>query len=281
MMRRWIRMLLAVLALLGGGQAAAITCSTITSPGTTINWVAATSMAMQAYFEVTCNRPVGDAATSVTYDVTADNGGNRSGNINRVRHSGGSLLEYDPYKDAACGTEFRSGGPRKITDTLSWGAAEYGTKSKQTSFWVCITNTTQTAPASGAYTDTIGLDFTSPVGNLSGSVLVTVYAPASCTMTTPPSQIDLAYAAFGPQVSSSTGFGVNCTIGMPYTMSLDATSGVAAGLRYTLSITQPAANGTGGAQNFSVTATIPAGQAGTCAAASCQQINPHTLIISY
>lgn len=274
-------LLLALLAWMAGGPAWAITCTTITSPGTSINWVAGTAMAMQTYFEVTCNRDVGDKKTSVTYRVEADNGDHANGNVNRAQHSGGSLLEYDPYKDSACGTEFRNGGPRRFEETLTWGAAEYGAKSRQTTFWICITNTTQVAPASGAYTDTITLSVSSGAGSPVGTSPVTIYAPASCTMTSLPAQIDLAYAAFGPQVSSNTAFGVNCTIGMPYTMSLDATSGVAAGLRYTLSLSQSAANGIGAAQNYGVTATIPAGQAGTCAAASCQQTNPHTLTISY
>lgn len=283
-MIRNLRLLLAaLLACCFSGQAAAITCTSITSPGTTINWSAGTTVTMQTYFEVTCTRPAGDPATSVSYDVAADNGDNKSGTKNQVTHSGGSVLAYDPYKDSACGTEFRSGGTREITDTITWGPAEFGAKSRQTSFWICITDNAQVAAASGAYTDMIELTLDSTAGNLVGSASVTVYAPALCTMTAPPSQIDITYPAFAPPpgVSNTTDFRVNCTIGMPYTMSLDATQGVAAGLRYTLALTQAMANGTGAPQLWYITATFPGGQAGTCSAANCVQVVPHTLTISY
>ena len=59
--------------------------------------------------------------------------------------------------------------------------------------------------ASGAYLDTVTLTLT--YGNnidVPGTVPVAIYAPALCTLTTPPGNINLAYAAFGPQVSAST-----------------------------------------------------------------------------
>lgn len=280
-MKPCLKTLLLALALLTWLPAAraAITCTSITSPGVSINYINNTTASVQTFFTVSCTRTSASDPQSITYSVrTADNGQHANGVNNRARHVSNNFLRYDLYTNAGCGSHWK--GNTAITDTITWGSAT-GTISKQTSFWGCITSA-QTASASGAYLDTVGITLT--YGNnidLPGTVPVAIYAPALCTLTTPPGNINLAYAAFGPQVSASTTFAVRCTIDMPYTMATDVPEAVLTGLRYQLAVSAASSNGTGAPQSFSITATIPAGQAGTCLTASCNASRTHTLLISY
>src|SRR4030095_8801322 len=99
---------------------------------------------------------------------------------------------------------------------------------------------------------------------------VSIITIASCTLTSPPGNINLSYTSFqAAPAAASANFGVNCTTSMPYTMALDATSGPLVGLNYTLALSQSAATGTGAAQTFSINGGIAAGQPGTCATGSC------------
>ena len=66
-------------------------------------------------------------------------------------------------------------------------------------------------------------------------------------------------------------------------MALDSTAGVIAGLNYNLALSAVGGTSGGIEQLYSITAKIPAGQAGSCAAGGCAagQSRTHTLIISY
>ncbi|NNU44524.1 hypothetical protein [Ramlibacter montanisoli] len=59
------------------------------------------------------------------------------------------------------------------------------------------------------------------------------------------------------------------------------TDNVITGLRYSLVLSANAGNGTGAPQTYGITATFPAGQAGTCAGAICNATQAHTLTITY
>lgn len=257
---------------------AAITCTTVTSPGVSLNYVNNTTASVQTYFEVSCTRGSTSDPTSVTYDVTADNGLNPIGVNNRARHSSGELLRYDLFTGASCGTQWK--GNTAISDTITWASGSTGTLSRRNSFWGCIT-TAQTASSSGLYSDSLGLTLKYGTSTITGTAPVTLYAPALCTFTTAAGDINIPYAAFGAQVTRSTTFAVRCTTGMPYTMATDVTEAVLTGVRYTLDLSAMTANGTGGSQSHTITATVPAGQAGACTGASCVGTRAHTLTISY
>jgi spore coat protein U-like protein len=275
----WNKLLLALamLLVLPGAQAA-ITC-TIGSAGVSINYQNNTTTSVQTTFTVSCTRSSPSDPTSVSYDVTADNGLYFTGQNNNAK-LGTALLRYDVFTSASCGTTWK--GNRKISDTISWSGGATGTISKQTYFWACIL-TAQTAAATGTYTDSVGMTMTYGTGNTVayGTIPVAIYAPALCTMVTPAGDLFLTYAAFGPLASRSTSFAVTCTSGMPYSIATDVTEGVLTGLRYTLGLNSTTANGTGAPQTYSITATIPAGQAGTCATANCSGVRTHTLTITY
>lgn len=275
---RWTRWLVALAWLLAlPAVHAAITCTTITSPGVSINYTSNTTASVQTYFTVSCTRGSASDPTSVSYDVTADNGSNNQRQTNQAQ-LGTSLLKYDFYEDAACKIAWTGKG--KISDTITWTGSATGTITRQTSYWGCIV-TRQTPTSSGDYTDSVRLTMKYNGLTVIGTAPVDIYAPANCTVSTPAGNISLVYAAFGTQKTASTNFGVTCTNGMPYTVATDVTESVLVGLRYALSLSATSANGTGAPQTFTVTATIPAGQAGTCPSGTCTGTNTHTLTISY
>ena len=139
----------------------------------------------------------------------------------------------------------------------------------------------------GTFTDTVAIraayDFGAGINTAVASFPVTIVAPASCSFATAPGPVAFGnYNAFTTTAgAASTTFAANCTNNLQYTMALNATSGVAAGLRYTLALSATTAMGTGVAQTHTITGSIPAGQAGTCAAAACSQSVPHSVTITY
>ena len=87
------------------------------------------------------------------------------------------------------------------------------------------------------------------------------------------------------RASTATGgaFGVRCTNTLPYTMSLDATSGTVIGLAYTLGLSASSGTGAGltGA-SYSVTGNMASGQSGDCATtAICSGTQARVLTVSY
>lgn len=276
----WYRLMFALaLLLLPPAAQAAITCTSISSPGVSINYVSGTTTSVQTFFTVSCTRSSSSDPASIGYDVTADNGTNPTGQNNRATLAG-ATLRYDVFTSASCGSTWK--GNRKISDTITWSGGATGTITRQTSFWACMV-TAQTPTSAGAYTDSIGLTLSYGNNNptVSGTVPVTIYAPALCTMVTPAGNLTLNYTAFGAQTSQSTSFAVTCTSGMPYTIATDVAEGVLTGVRYLLTVSSPTANGTGAPQSHSITATVPGGQAGTCPTGSCSATRAHTLTITY
>ena len=108
-------------------------------------------------------------------------------------------------------------------------------------------------------------------------------------MSTTPGPVAFTYTAFqGSAAPGSTTFGTTCTNSLPYTMALDATSGVVSGLNYSLvlrdfadTVNVTGGNGTGLAQTYRIKGTMPAGQAGTCTSGACAGSDPRTLTITY
>jgi hypothetical protein len=114
---------------------------------------------------------------------------------------------------------------------------------------------------------------------------VSITSPATFKITAPPGDVAFIYTAFGPVVNASTTFGTTGTLNLPYTMTLDANSGVVSGLNYSLNIDSQAppvsTRGTGAAQTHTINGSMPAGQAGTCTVGSCAASRVHTLTITY
>ncbi len=231
-------------------------------------------------FTVDCVRQGGDPNNvAYNYEVAVNNGANSGGaNPNRAV-SGANFLNYDTYKDAACATLWGSAVADRLTfsQTLSGNSVNTTTLN----YRLCIP-AGQSVPPS-IYTDTLSLTVTRLGTNkATRTATVSVDTASVCSITTVP-DIALAYTAFDILKTASNTFGATCSNGLAYTMALDRSSDVAVGINYSLALSASSGTGTGVQQNHSVTATAPAGQAGTCAAATCtgSQLTPHTLTITY
>jgi len=234
-------------------------------------------------YTVSCTRLASDPNT-FNWQLGADNGLHNAGAQNRVQ-MGAAANRYDyelyrltPYINA---NRWQDAAATRFTGTINFGAGLIASQSG--SFDLRLPGPQAVDPA-GTYTDTV----TVTVRNGSGTMLsqttfsVSIITIASCTLTTPPGNINLAYTSFQvAAASANTTFRVNCTTGIPYTMALDANSGTLVGLNYTVALSQASSNGTGANQTFSITGGIAGGQAGTCATGSCSASATRTLTITY
>ena len=278
MKRAVLLVLVALAVLLSPAARAAITCS-VSSSGfaAAYNPATATANITQTFFTVTCTRGATSDPTSINYSVKADNGLNPQGQGNRATF-GANRISYDIYKDSACATQWK--GNSAITGTITFTST--GTVSQQGNFWGCIP-AGQTGLAAGTYTDTVTMTMTygNPQSTATGTFGVTITTPPVCTVTTAPGTVAFTYVSFGAAANASTTFGVTCTLALPYTMALDATTGTIVGITYTLSISSPSSTGTGAQQTFQINGNVAAGQSGTCASAACSGSQARTLTITY
>lgn len=279
--QRWLACL--ILLLSAPWAQAAITC-TVSSSGFSSTYLpsSGTINVTQTSFTATCTRNAPGDPTSLNYRVGVNDGANFSG-TNRAR-SGASFLNYDTYQNATCGTAWGSVAGDRIVLSMTLANTVGAFQTVTINYWGCIP-ASQLA-ATGVYTDNLTLTVYDGPGN-SGSPIanntapVQIAVPAQCNITAAPGAITLSYTAFGPAATANTTFGVTCGNTLPYTMALNATSGVVVGLNYSLALSSSGGAGTGLQQNHSITATIPANQAGTCASAICTGTQVHTLTITY
>lgn len=274
---------------------AAVFCS-LSSPGFSSGYVPsnATTNITSTTFSVTCSRDnaAGPASLNVKYQVAADNGINVLGTQNRAALTG-SFLNYHVATDGACATPWKGAALLPVAQAVV-PLAKNTTVTNTYTYFGCIPPGQLVIPPEGTYTDTVTMTFSGglPGGAtfIGGTFPVSIVAPATCNLTTPPSNVNFAYTAFSPvDVLANATFGVTCTTALAYTMTLDAAVDVVAGLNYTLALNtvgiggvNPLASvGTGVAQTFFINGTMAAGQAGTCAAATCTGSQVRTLTITY
>ena len=98
---------------------------------------------------------------------------------------------------------------------------------------------------------------------------VNITLTPKCEIATTSTDLAFAYESFqmGAQPATGGGFSLRCTTGLvPVSFTLDSASvtDAATNLAYTITLPTPLA-GTGAAQAYSVTGSMAAGQAGTCA----------------
>ena len=272
---------IAALALLLSANAAqaAISC-TISSPGFIVGYTSGGAQVItQSSYSISCTRGLTTDLTTTTYSVQANNGVNPVGQNNQAA-SGANLLRYDTYIDSGCVTQWK--GNTTIPSSAGTITMSGLTSTTVTqNFWGCIA--AGLAPVAGTYTDTVTITPTYSAGVMGGTNTfpVSIITPATCTIATIPN-ITLAYTAFnGIAATATTSAPVTCSNNLPYTMAVSPTSGVSAGINYSLSL--PATGtGNGFSQSIIITATAPAGQAGTCATGTCTgNAQPHTLTVTY
>jgi spore coat protein U-like protein len=262
---------------------AAITC-TCTSSGWSTAYVPTTTAnnITQASISLTCQRNAAGDGASVAYTISANNGSHGAGQQNRAQIGASTnRINYDLYQDSGCNTNFGTGGARRITGTMT-GLTNFTPETITVFFWGCVPGS-QTGLAAGTYTDSVTLTPTPTTPtNPTCTSSVTIVSPASCTISTAPGNVAFTYSAFqATDALATTNFGVTCTNLLPYTMALDATTAVIAGLQYSVALSSSGGTGTGLEQTYSVNGDMPANQAGTCLTSSCATTQPRTLTITY
>lgn len=284
MKTKFFHLLLVTLALLGGSSAQADTCTITALPAVSTGYSGGATT-VQNSFTVACVRSAGDPNNvPYNYTVGVDNGLN-SGGLNPNQAKLVSSINYDTYQAASCSPLW---GTTAQADRLAFSLTLSGNSvnSATVNYWVCIP-AGQSVPL-GIYTDTLNMTVYLQAGavataRVSGTFSVSINTAAICSMTTIPN-IALAYTAFSAAaVTANTTFGVTCSGALAYTLALDRTSDVAAGVNYSVALSGLGGTGTGAQQNYTVTATAAADQAGTCVSASCigSQATPHTVTVTY
>ena len=274
-----------LLALLAKEAHAAITCNITASSGWSVAYVTTNpaNTVTQSSFTLTCQRNVAADPTTLNYFVSSDNGSNVTGQQNRAKlTTGNSFILYEDYRDSACTQLWKAAGGNRMSGSIT--LTGFVATQVTLPYWGCVF-ASQTGLPSGAYQDTVTMTATNSTGGatLATNVFtVNIYYPAVCNVTQAPADVAFSYTAFrSTAATASSTFGVTCTNTLPYSMALDATSGVVAGLQYLLTLSASNATGTGAQQAFTIDGTMPAGQAGTCAVASCTGTSVRTLTITY
>jgi spore coat protein U-like protein len=287
MNRRFLQAFAVLALLLPTAVAHAYSCS-VSSPGFTTSYTTtqATTQVAQTYLTVSCYRTAGDSdPISVSYGVEANNGLYATGGGTNRANLAGNRVRYDTYRDSGCSGLWNTTNGSRIpypppgTMTLS-GVV---TTSVNVPFWGCIT-AGQTGATAGTHTDTVTISLYQGTSNTllaTGTFPVSIMVGASCTISSAPGTMTFNYTSFGSAANANTAFGATCTNLLPYSMSLDTTTGTLLGLNYSLALSAGSATGNGLQQSYSITGTMVAGQAGTCAAGTCSASASHTLTISY
>lgn len=235
-------------------------------------------------YTMNCTRAAGDAA-AMPYTLRANNGiHSGGGNPNRAQ-LGANTYTYDLYRNAGFSLLWGGTGGTDIdngTNPVNFGAALSATFTGP--FYLRVPGGQSTLFPAGDYTDSVTITL-NPQGagnTVTTALLVTVRTTNSCQITVAPGDVNFTYTSFQvAAAAASSTYGVRCTSLFPYTMSLDGTQPYSLlGLNYTLSI--PASStGTGLTQTHTINGSIAAGQAGTCATASCSGNQTRTLTISW
>lgn len=127
------------------------------------------------------------------------------------------------------------------------------------------------------------IGFNAEAATTSQNFNVTVNLTSVCSITAGPADVAFTYTSFQGAAASSTGgaFSVKCTNTLPYTLSLDSTTGTVIGLNYSLSLSAAGGTGNGAAQAYSVSGTMAANQSGDCTGASCSGSQVRQLTVTY
>ncbi len=245
---------------------------------------------------LTCTRASGDS-NSLTYRLKATDGLNASGSnpIRRVRLGASSnFLFYSLRRNSSCNnnTDWRApanGTGNVHTGTLNFGAGLVAS----TTLTYCIrvrvnAGGNPASPAAGVYTDTFNIFAQYPNSNAgalspSAPVVMTVGVSNQCVFNTYPGNLVFNYTAFSSTAqTASTSFLLRCSTGLPWSISVSPSVSTLLGLRYQIAPTPSSGSGNGNTgQAVTLTGTMQAGQAGTCANASCTGSQAHTVFINY
>ena len=279
---------------------AAISCA-LSSTSVDLNYVngQGTTSNASGTITVNCTRLSSDANTQ-TYWVGIDFG-TRTGTPRRVFRHGALTATADrlnvSIRKNGTLTEWTNTGTARVNGTLNFATALSASVVLTYDFQVAAGQTSKTP---GIYDEafTASLQLTTNGAAVATATFVpTISIVAQCfvgqvtagtlaTGAVSPSTMNLAYTSFAAiDQTANMSFTVHCTRNTTYTLVLTPTTGTLLGLNYTLALSPPggppAITGTGLAQPYTVTGTIPSGQAGTCSTGACTATQNATLTITY
>jgi spore coat protein U-like protein len=288
-------------------RAAALLCAGLASGGV---WAASCTLSNATVNLASYNSATGTltAALNVGYSCTRNgnghnvtmtinaNGGNNYSAPRRRMLVSGNYMSYDLLRSTTLtdywgnGTIPAASNPRTVVvSNTQFGAGNILVTPAGTSFTYYINLPASQTPVTGqTYTDTVTLTGSCVNANGGNTTACTSFTGATitinflytstCSISQAPSSLDMVYTSFQTlQSQGVSNFGVNCSNGLPYTITLNGASSTTVnssmlGLNYSLSVPSAGQTGTGAQQNFSVTGTIPANQSGTCATSpTCSQ----------
>lgn len=286
------RLFVAGWLLASGTSEAATSCAISAGPTDfTAAYSSTTNVRVSKTVSVTCVTTSG--TQNVNYTITPNHGLFPSGAQNQANF-GANNLKYDFYTATNCTTNWSG-----VTGTMT---ARVAGRTQNTTFYGCVKPATP-APTAGYYGDSesFTLTITSPAGTtITGTnpwtFPVDLSVPTSCRIKTPPGNIDFGtYPAFSSSTLKAFAvLDVQCTASsLAITLDIGPTAGGVVpntGLNYSLAInttsiggSNPLATTSGatGTRTFYINGTMPAGQAGTCANASCLGSDTRTLTVTY
>ncbi len=250
---------------------------------------------------LTCSRAATDANT-LTYRIKADDGTNAQAAApyrRAERGTSGNFLNYILRRGTAvggaatCNNTSTWRAPATGTTNVITGTLAFGTALTQSVTWgYCIrvrgtAGGNPAAPTAGVYTDSFNVFGQYPnndAGALTSSASVgyTVGVNNQCVFNTFPSSMVFNYTSFtGTPQSAVRSFDLRCSNALPWSVAVSPASTTLLGLNYTMGISPASGTGTGADQVVTLTGTLPANQAGTCAAATCAGTQAHTVTITY
>jgi hypothetical protein len=250
---------------------------------------------------LTCTRDSGDANT-LTYRIKATDGNNSIGTDPFRRARLGVTANYLRYilrrgttvgGAASCGNTSTWRAPATGTTNVITGTLSFGAALTQSATWGYCIRVRGTAggnpamPTAGVYTDAFNVFAQYP--STDGSPLTPVVAASytvgvgsQCVFNTFPTSMAFSYTSFSvaPQVVTRQ-FDLRCSNTLPWSIAISLASNTLLGLNYTLAPSPASGTGTGNDQIVTLTGTLGAGQAGTCATATCTATQPHVVTITY
>lgn len=291
----WAHVGSAIFALpsLGAGEAWAVYSCTVNVTSAHVVYEGA-SVDSPGTVTLTCSR-AGDETVPLDYSILAAYSPNALNKQRRAQLVGNpDYLNYELKK----GTE---GGGASCATGTDWQDSAKGASGKviegrlnfvggaltaSTTWGYCIhLPAVKTMPPAGVYTDTANVSAEFPGGSTSEAVLnYTVWVGDRCVFGTYPGTMTFNYTSFSPSpVTATQAFVLRCSQGTPWTVSVSPPA-VPRPLGLDYSIAASPASGTGlgsTGQTITLTGTMPAGQAGTCATGTCTATQTHTVTITY
>ena len=274
------------------GTAHAVICS-ISATSMPLSTVYSAPAATQTYtgtISGSCTKEATDIRQPYIY--IGINEGNPPAGRAMVRQNGADLLNYQIYNAVGLTSIWNEAtAPNNGTGGVSYRMNNVATAQAFTySYYLNIPTGQTTAPA-GIYSDsaiTATIRLSDNAGLNTGALISTAVFSAnasiqhSCYFSTNPSTLNLNYTSFtGTAVTGASSFALSCTFNSPYTLAIAPTTGTALGINYSLALSAALGTGTAAPQNFTVTGTAAAGQAGTCAIGVCSANNPHTVTVTF